>query len=566
MNLSPLPIQKFFDNNGRPLVGGLLFTYTAGTTTKIATYKDQAGTPNTNPIVLDYRGEANVWLDPTLTYKFVLAPEGDTDPPTKPIWTVDNISAAITFASLTQIIIGQILYPRSAAEIAAGVTPINIWLPYGWITRYGTNTTPGTTDMASALSAAAAQGAQTGSSGAASVFLPKGNFLIASEVVLPDATVIRGSGMQNSILRMSTAISAGSALLRLSTFNRGVTFEDFQILIPAANVGKANRGIRMAETRGARISRIAIYGIGTVSDDTIAILFDGSGTFTGEGTLISDCLFSNHLRGVDLQGTCTDVQITNSTFFGTSGHGSSRGVNVTPACDGVVIEGNSFDLNFRGVYTEGTNTKIDDNRFECTAPAAPYQLVRGAGNARIWGLCISNSFTGTGTPIFPYNDIDANMIFDGPGYGYVDTMAFNSMRGFIESGRTLRMGAFTTQTFAAGDYTAQAGTWTVAIGDVNTNQYAQVGQILFWNLQVQTTDVSVAPTYLQTTIPAGFAGSKKVTYKVYAQDNGTLTDAFGVIDPAVGSGTVMRIFKMVGAWTASAGATVIAFNVSLEIN
>lgn len=113
MNLSPLPIQKFFDNAGKPLNGGLLFTYVAGTTTKQATYQNQAGTPNTNPIVLNFRGEANVWLDQTLTYKFVLSPEGDTDPPTRPIWTVDNISAAITFISLTKKILGQILFPTS---------------------------------------------------------------------------------------------------------------------------------------------------------------------------------------------------------------------------------------------------------------------------------------------------------------------------------------------------------------------------------------------------------------------------------------------------------------------
>jgi len=138
VNLSPLPIQKFFDNAGRPLNGGLLFTYVAGTTTKLATYQNQAGTPNTNPIVLDFRGEANVWLDQTLTYKFVLAPEGDTDPPTRPIWSVDNISAAVTFASLTQQIIGQILWPRTAAEIAANVVPINYAFQPGYRPRYNT--------------------------------------------------------------------------------------------------------------------------------------------------------------------------------------------------------------------------------------------------------------------------------------------------------------------------------------------------------------------------------------------------------------------------------------------
>lgn len=137
MNLSPLPIQKFFDNNGNPLVGGLLFTYASGTSTKIATSRDQAGTTNTNPVVLDYRGEASVWLDQTLTYKFVLAPAGDTDPPTKPIWTVDNISAGITFASLTAQIIGQILYPRTAAEIAAGVTPSAYQYGAYDVRRYG---------------------------------------------------------------------------------------------------------------------------------------------------------------------------------------------------------------------------------------------------------------------------------------------------------------------------------------------------------------------------------------------------------------------------------------------
>jgi hypothetical protein len=95
MNLSPLPIQKFFGNNGRPLAGGLLFTYVAGTNTKVATYTDASGlSQNTNPIVLDFRGECRLWIDPQLTYKFILSPPGDTDPPTRPIWSVDNITAA----------------------------------------------------------------------------------------------------------------------------------------------------------------------------------------------------------------------------------------------------------------------------------------------------------------------------------------------------------------------------------------------------------------------------------------------------------------------------------------
>ncbi len=94
MNLSPTPIQKFFDNNGRPLVNGRVFTYVAGTSTPIDTYVDSVGTLNSNPIVLDFRGECSLWIDALRAYKFILAPPGTDDPPTNPIWTVDNITAA----------------------------------------------------------------------------------------------------------------------------------------------------------------------------------------------------------------------------------------------------------------------------------------------------------------------------------------------------------------------------------------------------------------------------------------------------------------------------------------
>lgn len=135
MILSPLPKLAFLGNNGRPLVGGQLFTYVAGTTTKISTYTDEGGgTPNTNPVILDFRGECNVWLDPELTYKFVLADRQDTDPPANPIWSVDDISG---LGGLTQQIIGKLLWPQTAAEIAANVTPSNYAYPPLNVRRYG---------------------------------------------------------------------------------------------------------------------------------------------------------------------------------------------------------------------------------------------------------------------------------------------------------------------------------------------------------------------------------------------------------------------------------------------
>jgi hypothetical protein len=72
---------------GLPLIGGLLYTYQAGTSTPQATYTDYTlGTPNTNPIVLNARGEASVWLGSN-TYKFVLQ-----DSFGNPIWTADGVA------------------------------------------------------------------------------------------------------------------------------------------------------------------------------------------------------------------------------------------------------------------------------------------------------------------------------------------------------------------------------------------------------------------------------------------------------------------------------------------
>lgn len=66
--VTPIPFVKarFFDRCGKPLAGGKVYTYEANTTTQKVTYKDPYGlTPNTNPIILDAAGEADIYLDGT---------------------------------------------------------------------------------------------------------------------------------------------------------------------------------------------------------------------------------------------------------------------------------------------------------------------------------------------------------------------------------------------------------------------------------------------------------------------------------------------------------------------
>lgn len=102
VGLAQVAVQEFFVN-GVPAVGGLLFFYAAGTTTKITTYTDSTGaTPQSNPVVLNSRGEPQgsggqslgLWLPANTNYKMVYSPVGDTDPPTHAIYTVDNINSS----------------------------------------------------------------------------------------------------------------------------------------------------------------------------------------------------------------------------------------------------------------------------------------------------------------------------------------------------------------------------------------------------------------------------------------------------------------------------------------
>jgi hypothetical protein len=87
--LAPFPKMQFFDDNGNPLAGGSVNTYAAGTSTPIVTFQDSIGTPNTNPVVLDSAGRANIWIDSAQAYKFVVSTRDGVQ-----LYTVDNIGNA----------------------------------------------------------------------------------------------------------------------------------------------------------------------------------------------------------------------------------------------------------------------------------------------------------------------------------------------------------------------------------------------------------------------------------------------------------------------------------------
>lgn len=95
--LAPPPKFHVDKADGTPAVGWQVFTYLAGTSTPKATYQDFGlGSANTNPITLDARGEATIFLDGS--YKFVLKDDGGAT-----IWTVDEIRDLSTDQTFTNV-------------------------------------------------------------------------------------------------------------------------------------------------------------------------------------------------------------------------------------------------------------------------------------------------------------------------------------------------------------------------------------------------------------------------------------------------------------------------------
>lgn len=145
--------------------GAQLFTYAAGTTTPQATFTNQGGgSANTNPVICDSSGKANVWLS-ALSYRMILKDFlGVT------IWDEDNItgdSAASTalasdLANATDATKGAgLVGVGQALSYAAGTVGAllrNVGAPRA-MASFGVLHNDGTTDDSAVFQAAAASGA-----------------------------------------------------------------------------------------------------------------------------------------------------------------------------------------------------------------------------------------------------------------------------------------------------------------------------------------------------------------------------------------------------------------------
>lgn len=86
-----IPVYRFVDGDDLPLIGGKVYTYAAGTTTPLTTYSNKELTvPNTNPVQLNLRGEAVIFLPTDVLFDFDVFDVGDTA-----IETVEDVTNGI---------------------------------------------------------------------------------------------------------------------------------------------------------------------------------------------------------------------------------------------------------------------------------------------------------------------------------------------------------------------------------------------------------------------------------------------------------------------------------------
>lgn len=120
--IAPPPFQTELDNSGVIVVGGCVWTYAAGTTTPIATYSNNSGTPNTNPIVADTSGRFTAYLLAGTNYKFVYETACTSPAHGSVLRTADNIAGVPASAATVDVsgVAGETISAGQAVYLSDG--------------------------------------------------------------------------------------------------------------------------------------------------------------------------------------------------------------------------------------------------------------------------------------------------------------------------------------------------------------------------------------------------------------------------------------------------------------
>lgn len=340
VSLSPLAGAgwQFCDENGNPLVGGLLYTYQGGTTTPSPTYTNNAGNvTNTNPIVLDSAGRPpnEVWLVSTDSYKFALKTSTGID-----VWTQDNIYGVASSALIEGLsgpngsnLIGFI--QSGAGAVARTVqTKLREWVS---ITDYGAS--PSTT---TATNNVAIQAALTEANvRKCAVYVPGANsaYRVSDEFTIPSGVTVWGDGysslIQQTIAGKNIFIAGNDTVVRdlhlkMCAGNNLNIQKQHCVAIPAVtNVSVLNNwlelvdincGVFINQAKDVYINGNIIYGgtwntaLSGAAANASDILLYSQGANVGRTIITNNFCFSNNSQGIftDSLGFDGDITVSNN--------------------------------------------------------------------------------------------------------------------------------------------------------------------------------------------------------------------------------------------------------------
>lgn len=218
------PSQQALDTAANVLSGATLTFSLTGTSTPTNAYSNSTlTTPLANPLSANSAGVfVPVFLDPAIVYRVILKTQAGAVLQT---WDPANESLLAYFlAALTQAIIGGLLHPITAAEIAAGVTPVNYAYPPPDLRRYGcdvTGATDNSTQIANAILAAVAAG------GTGCIYHPGGTISHASQIAVPNGLSVLGYDRAACIFQFTGTPSGSPAATRSAWRHSGNTISGF---------------------------------------------------------------------------------------------------------------------------------------------------------------------------------------------------------------------------------------------------------------------------------------------------------------------------------------------------
>lgn len=301
--ISPNPKLQFFDNDGNPLSGGMLYTFEAGTTTPIATYTDSTqAASNTNPVICDSRGECSIWLKPEQKYLFVL-----TDANGNEIWAQDNISNNVPFVgefgtSTTSLTVGlgqQTFFIERNKNFVVGMV---VQIAYtanaiaGYMNGVVTAYTASTGEMV--VSVTNSIGSGTYEDWTVSLSAPPPNVIIETATGTSTTSLTIGTGPQTLTTQLDLSFVAGMTVQVANTAAASTNYMNGIITTYDAGTGEmvvevltaVGSGTYTAWTISLSAPVPATYTLPTASAGTLGGVKVGTGLSINTGVLSADPL------------------------------------------------------------------------------------------------------------------------------------------------------------------------------------------------------------------------------------------------------------------------------------